>query len=407
MRILHITPALQHPRVRGPHRHYHFLRELAARHDVTLLTLIRDHVADDDLREVGGYTDRLLAFNVNGAAPVPARGMLGYVPAIGPRLEKHLQVQGGLRDMRRAFRRLTAEGDYDVVLFHGKSVFPVIDGWQGGPVVVDFCDATSMRLASRLRATRGLAHLWLRLRHWRALRVERKLLGLTPHVAFISPRDRAAINGAGDPSPIIPNGVDLDYWTRSTPVDPPGQRIVFTGVMDYAPNDDAARYLVEAIVPRVRRAIPDLEALVVGRSPGPALRALGAGAEGVRVTGFVDDMRPYLESARVFAAPLRHASGMQNKILEAMAMGVPVLTTPVAADGIKVDGEEPPVWVASGDAAFAARLVELLSDAEARARLASAGRRFVESRFVWPQSAAMLEALCARAVATARRSPAA
>ncbi len=403
MHILHITPGLQHPAVRGPHRHYHFLRELAASNRVTLLTLIREHVSDDALREVGAYADQLVAFDVNGTAPRPARGLIGRVPAVGRRFEKHIQVHGGVRDMRRALRRLAATGSYDVVLFHGKSVFPAIDGWHELPIVVDFCDATSMRIASRFHSA-GPAErplLWMRYRQVR--RLERRLLGLSPHRAFISPRDREAVLGAGDGSPIVPNGVDLDYWRRRAPAPADAKRIVFTGVMDYQPNDDAAGYLVDAILPRVRRAVPDLEVTIVGRNPTPELRARAARAGGVTVTGFVDDMRPYLEQAAVFAAPLRHASGMQNKILEAMAMALPVVTTSVAADGLKIDATEPPVRVADDEAAFADQLVALLGDAEARARLGAASRRHVESRFVWSHSAASLAAMCEAAIEGARK----
>lgn len=403
MRILHITPGFQHPAVRGPHRHYHFLRELAASHDVTLLTLIREHVSDEALREVGAFADRLVAFNVNGAAPRPARGWVGRVPAVGRRFEKNIQVHGGVREMRGALRRLTARGDYDVVLFHGKSVFPAIGGWRGLPIVVDFCDATSMRIASRLRKA-GPAEwplLWMRYRQVR--RLEQKLLDLTPHRAFISPRDRAAVLGADDASPIVPNGVDLDYWRRRDPTPPPVDRVVFTGVMDYQPNDDAAGWLIDAILPRVRQAVPGLELVLVGRNPTEALRARAERAGGVTVTGFVEDMRPYLERATVFAAPLRHASGMQNKILEAMAMALPVLTTSVAADGLKVDAADPPVWVADGATAFADRLTALLGDPAARAQLSADGRRYVESRFVWSRSAERLAAMCEAAIEGAKR----
>jgi len=399
MRILHITPGFQHPAVRGPHRHYHFLRELARAHQVTLLTLIRDHVADEALREVGAYTEQLVAFNVNGGGPKPAGGLVGQVPGVGGRFEKQLQVQGGVRDMRRALRRLAAGGRFDVVLFHGKSVYPAIDGWRGLPIVVDFCDATSMRLRTQLQRARPVAKplWWLRYRQVR--RLEQRLLDLTPHRAFISPRDRAAVLGADDRSPIVPNGVDLAYWHRRAPAtDAP--RIVFTGVMDYQPNADAARHLVEAILPRARRHIPGLEALIVGRNPAADLRERAAAAGGVTVTGYVDDMRPYLEQSAVFAAPLRYASGMQNKILEAMVMALPVLTTPAAAEGLKVDEAAPPVWIADdAAAAFADRLVALLRDDAARAELAAEGRRFVESRFDWSRSTARLAAMCEAAVA--------
>jgi glycosyltransferase involved in cell wall biosynthesis len=119
----------------------------------------------------------------------------------------------------------------------------------------------------------------------------------------------------------------------------------------------------------------------------------------VTVTGFVDDLRPYLERAAVCAAPLRFGAGVQNKVLEAMAMGVPVVTTSIAAAGLRVDdAAAPPLYVADDDERFAACLVQLLQDPGERARLAREGRRFVEEHFVWAHQAERLEALCQEAV---------
>jgi glycosyltransferase involved in cell wall biosynthesis len=176
--------------------------------------------------------------------------------------------------------------------------------------------------------------------------------------------------------------------------------------MNYAPNEDAALHLIDGILPRVRRSIPDAELLVVGRDPTPALLERSRRLPGVTVTGFVEDLRPYLERAAVCAAPLRFGAGVQNKILEAMAMEVPVATTSIAAAGLRVDGAgEPPLCVADDEERFAASLVRLLQDPEERARLAREGRRFVEDHFVWARQAEELEKLCHEAVREWRGDP--
>jgi hypothetical protein len=169
--------------------------------------------------------------------------------------------------------------------------------------------------------------------------------------------------------------------------------------MNYAPNEDAAIYLIDKILPLVRRAIPHLETLVVGRDPTPALQERAKQFPDVTVTGFVEDVRTYLERACVFVAPLRYGSGIQNKVLEAMAMEVPVITTSLAANGLRVDGVvEPPVVIADGEEKFAERIVALLNHKEERNRLAGEGRRFVENHFAWSRSAAKLEEMCFAAV---------
>lgn len=403
MKILHITPAFQHPDVRGPHRHYHFLRELSGRHSVTLLTLIRADVPDPALREVGRFADRVLAFNVNGHAPVPAHGLVGRLPLVGGRFEKEIQLRGGIGAMRRVFRRLVEGRHFDVVLFHGKSVFPVVEGWRGLPMVVDFCDATSMRLRAQLSHSAPAKRLPLWLRYQQVLRLERRLVASTPQLAFIAPRDRAAVLGGSLGARIVPNGVDLDYWRlRAAGAEQPG-RLVFSGVMDYRPNHDAACLLIDRILPRVRARLPEAELVVVGRHPLPELVERGRREPGVTVTGAVDDMRPHLAAAALFAAPVPYASGTQNKVLEAMAMGLPVLTSPVVAAGLDLDGTPAPVWAADADdpAAFALRIVAALQDAAGREALGQAGRRFVEARFSWANSATILEEMCRAAIATA------
>ena len=134
---------------------------------------------------------------------------------------------------------------------------------------------------------------------------------------------------------MVPNAVDLDYWTRSTPAQPTGAapRVVMTGVMDYPPNHDAAMRLAERIMPSVREEVPDAELVIAGRDPGPELRAAGDAHPWLTVTGALPDLRPEMERGAVYCAPLRFASGIQNKLLEALAMEVPVVTTPVVADG--------------------------------------------------------------------------
>ena len=240
-------------------------------------------------------------------------------------------------------------GGFDLLLVSGSDLHPIAEGMLGVPMVVDWCDTDSVRMRLALRHT-GLLEWPLRvIRYHQMRRVEERVFRKLRHVTFISRRDRDAAVGVARRGTIIPNGCDLGYWTPRG--GERGKRIVFTGVIDYAPNADAARYLVSTIAPLVRQEIPDLEVIIAGRNPSPDMLALASRVPGVTVTGSVPDLRPYLESAAVFVAPLRFASGMQNKILEAMAMELPVVTTPVAADGFSVDGDEEPPLLVGSDAA--------------------------------------------------------
>lgn len=402
MKILYVTPSFQHPAMRGPTRCYHFIKELSKRHKITLMALTNCEVAEAPMREMTAYTERIEIFSANGKSNSPTAAAVGHVPVVGKKVKRVLQRRAGIEQMKKAFGKMTQKGAFDVVLFHGKSIFSVIEDWNARPLVVDFCDATSMRYQNKMDYANPAKRLWYSLRYRQIKHIEDRMIAKTPHVAFVSWRDREAVLGAEERGRVVPIGVDHRFWTRKTH-NPRPYCLAFTGVMNYAPNEDAAIYLIDQILPKVRRTIPEVELLIIGRDPTPALQERAKRFPNITVTGFVDDMRTYLEQASVFAAPLRYGSGIQNKILEAMAMEMPVVTTPLAEAGLRVDGAgSPPVIIAEGEDKFAESLIMLLRQREQRERFARDGRRFVENHFVWSSSAAKLEEMCFAAVSTNR-----
>jgi glycosyltransferase involved in cell wall biosynthesis len=196
-------------------------------------------------------------------------------------------------------------------------------------------------------------------------------------------------------SPIhtIPNGVDLEYFS-------PGRaagellhrsRLIFTGNMSYKPNIDAVQHFVRDVLPLVRRSLPEVELHIVGMDPTPAVRRLADGAR-VVVTGRVDDVRPHFDAATVAVAPLRIARGLQNKVLEAMAMRVPVVASPGAFQGISAVADED-LLVAGEPEGFARAVLSLLQDPARRERYAAAGRACVQRNHSWDESLQRLERL--------------
>jgi glycosyltransferase involved in cell wall biosynthesis len=173
---------------------------------------------------------------------------------------------------------------------------------------------------------------------------------------------------------------------------------VFTGGMNYPPNTDAALTLIRTVMPRVWATAPDTRLAIVGRDPTSDLLAMATDAR-VTVTGFVEDVRPHLEDATVFAAPLRFGAGIQNKLLEAMAFELPVVASSIAADGLRVDAETtPPITVADDAAPFAAAVVEALVDATRDSRPARDARAYVATHFDWATSGRRLDDVLRRAV---------
>jgi glycosyltransferase involved in cell wall biosynthesis len=294
--------------------------------------------------------------------------------------------------MSNTARQLVGKEKFDVVLFGGRYTLPAAEGLKL-PMVVDCCDTHSARFLGEMWHTRWIRRPVVLLRYLVMRRMEMKAAHLTPYVTFISERDRRALLGPSATCEILQQGVDYDYWHRSGSESEPNC-IVFSGAMDYSPNDDGAQFLINRVLPLVRQAIPNIKTMIVGRDPLPALTKAAEPYPDVTVTGTVPDVRPYLERAAVYVAPLRFASGVQNKVLEAMAMELPVVTTPVVADGLVWDGVRAPVIVAKHAFDIAEQIIRLLNDAKERARLGQQGREFVVEHCRWSRSADKLESMC-------------
>ena len=218
---------------------------------------------------------------------------------------------------------------------------------------------------------------------WRKVRrFESDALRWVEGALAVSEQDRARL-AAGCPglrSAVIPNGVDVAYF-RPAPQPAGRQQLVFTGSMDWRPNQDAARYFAREILPLLRQASPGIECTFVGRDPPADIRALAA-IGGMRITGTVDDVRPYVERAAVYVVPLRIGGGSRLKILEAMAMGRAVVSTTVGAEGLDVVHDQH-VLLADDPRVFAESVLQLLGDPGRCARLAEEGRRLVEQQYEW------------------------
>ena len=384
MRILYITNGFPYPLTSGYLRHYFLIQELARAHQITLLSLVRPDFADEHLEAMRPFTEQLFTFPVTakngslaGNTLAQARTLLGREPA--------------MREMCDTMATLIGKSAYDLVLLSGRQTYPALECLDGLPVVVDLCDAAAARLRGTLPYVRPSRKPAAWVSYLRMKQIERRLIRGAEHMLFISPRDRdATLGGSARDCTIVPNGIDTEAWIRSTPTR--GQEeIVFTGGMDYPPNTDAALLLIEKILPLVRREVSGVHLSIVGRDP-PA-RLIEAGRQGgAEVTGFVDDVRPYLERATLLAAPIRFGAGMQNKVLEAMSMGLPVVTSQVVADGLRPEtGQTAPVEIAEMPQDCAGRIVRQLIDSRADPSPDTEAREFVEEHFCWGRSGQTLD----------------
>ncbi|WP_375403636.1 TIGR03087 family PEP-CTERM/XrtA system glycosyltransferase [uncultured Sphingomonas sp.] len=258
--------------------------------------------------------------------------------------------------------------------------------------VMDFVDVDSAKFAGL--AERGRGQLaWVLRREARLLAAyERAVAARVDAGLFVTEAEAALFRSGGAEGRIlaVENGIDAAFYDPAASfarLDERGPLLVFTGQMDYEPNIDAVTWFANDVLPRIRARHDAARFAIVGRAPTAAVRALER-YEGVIVTGTVDDVRPWLAAADIAVAPLRIARGIQNKVLEAMAMARPVVATPAAAKGID-HGESLRV----ADDSFASAVCDLLDRPDEARALGTSARAWMLARYAWPARLAPLDAL--------------
>ncbi len=294
-------------------------------------------------------------------------------------------------------RTLAAQEIDTIYVFSGQMGQYVPDDWAGR-VIVDLVDVDSAKFEAYARDARWPMSA-VHAREARLLRAEESRLALRAERTLLISDAEAALFGSRAPASchrriaVLGNGIDHDRfdpaWVERHPaLATTGPHVVFTGQMDYPPNVEAARRAAERLMPRIRAVHPEAQLHLVGRAPVAEVRALD-GVNGARVWGEVPDVRPFLAGADVVLAPLAIARGVQNKVLEAMAMARPVVLTPEAATGIP--GEHGVHFaVAGSDEALAAAALEMVAAPEQARAMGEAARRRVIERMGWPAMLASL-----------------
>jgi polysaccharide biosynthesis protein PslH len=221
-------------------------------------------------------------------------------------------------------------------------------------------------------------------REWRKMEAaEQKYLALADLVLTVSDSDRDTFAHSVNTEKIkvIPTGVDIDYFCP-TPAKQIPFSMVFTGSMDWLPNEDAIFYFAESILPLIRKQIPQAQLEVVGRNPSRKLQALAHAGNGISVTGRVDDIRPFVAKAECCIVPLRIGGGTRLKIFEAMGMAKAIVSTPLGAEGLPVRSGRN-ILLADAPEDFAGAVVSLLRDPDRRSQLGAAARKLVEDNYSW------------------------
>lgn len=377
MRILFLTGRLPSPPNRGDRlRAYHFLRVLSREHQITLLSFISDDRETGNLGPLRSFCEDIQLVH---------RGQWQSTTTTAFNLWRPLPFQSlyyRSSVMQGAVDRLMARRRFDVVYVHLFRMAQFVYGLARPYRILDLTDAISSEIERSLPYRDAKWRLVYRLELPRIRRYERELVRRFDESWLISPAERQELltESTADRLIVVPNGVDAErYRPSGHPSQAPA--LIFVGHMGVAHNIDAAEFMVRDILPRVRESVPAATLALVGAEPAAEVMALG-NAPGVRVVGHVPDLNAALNEAVVFVAPLRFAAGVQNKVLEAMAAGLPVVTTGLVNNGLLAeDGRH--LLIAEEPQEFAAAVVRLLRDAELRRRIGREAREFVLHHYRW------------------------
>ncbi len=365
---------------------WHLARELAGRGNVIDLLALYDR--DEDMRQIAEYRQFFRHIELFAE---PRRTSLAYLRRLlqpSARFAKSAEASFCPPLWHGINGRLNAR-NYDLVHCFGS-----ISVYEHHPLFAHLPNLITPYESHALYVKSALAQGQLSAR-WRlpiTRRFERFMFAPFDRAVVISAADRDMLLElqSGLAVEVIPNGIDLArFHPREDQREP--ETLLFVGNYAYPPNQDAARILVETLLPQVRRAFPEARLQIVGSNPPAWLQDMAG--DGIDVTGHVPDVAPYLAKASIFVCPLRFGAGLKNKILEALAMGIPVLATPISLEGIDaVNGESA---LEASLEQMAAKSIALLKDAGLRQRLAKRGRELIEAKYSWAHTADQYERLYA------------
>jgi len=379
--------------VGGRLRSFHILSDLSQRHRMTLLTTHRPEDDPDEAAKHLPHCERVVSFPYSA----PKAGTFAFVRALARSWASALPVdllKWRVPALRAEVDATLRSGGIDLCIADFLYAAVNVPQETSVPVIL-FAHNVEHMIWKRLAANENRP--WSRAAlevEWRKIRrTERDACARSQSVLAVSPVDAASLLADAPNANVrsIPTGVDTEYFSANGTPEAEAH-LVFSGAMDWYPNEDAMLFFMNEILPLIQRQIPAVTMTIVGRNPSARLRNAG-NAAGVRVTGTVDDVRPFIDEGAVYVVPLRIGGGTRLKIFEALSMAKAVVSTSVGAEGLPlVHGEH---YVRADDAEdFAGAVVSLFRDPSRRKALGAAGKDLVQSRYSWRNVAAIFERHC-------------
>jgi polysaccharide biosynthesis protein PslH len=376
VKLLVLTSRFPYPLEKGDKlRIFHQIRELSQRHEIILCALTEEAVQDADYQQVMPFCSQIHIFHLSKMTiflNILAGILRGLPFSVSYFFNRKIQRQildiATKEKPEHIYAQLIRTSEY----FKGTPY----------PKTLDYMDAFSVGMHRRSEDESWFLRPFYALESKLLRRYETSIFPYYNHLTIISQQDKTLLMGRNEINiKVVPNGIDYQYFTpKYEQTTEPQYDIVFVGNLGYYPNIQAAKYLVNQILPLLKKTQPHIKILLAGARPSPEIELLAH--ENVNIKRDLVDIREAYLSAKIFVAPIFHGSGQQNKILEAMAMGLPCITTTLVNNAILAKPNEG-ILVANTEGAFAKQILNLLQDVDFQLIIKANGRQFVKTHYSW------------------------
>jgi len=382
LKVLILAKQIPYPLADGYNlRIFNYVRNLYRRHLFYLITYGNDYIPE----ELKQYFEDIKVVKRNPICKEPFNIRKIYKSfSLGGIFRFNQEILDNLKTVIK-------QNELDVIWICGWEMFIYAPYHNNLPILGDVIDDPFLSyLRELLRPQDIKSFLYLLKRTFNILRFEKRYFKRADRCVVVSETDARVLKRVCSNLPVITihNGVDTEYFKPMGYIEE-NPSLIFEGSMDYGPNEDAVIYFCERIFPLIKAEVPETKFIIVGKNPTPKVKALER-PDDIIVTGFVQDIRPYLEKASIFVCPMRMGAGIKNKILQAWAMSKPVVATPKSCGGLKAKENEN-IIIVSKPKEFANAVIDLLRNSSERKRIGQSGTEIVNKYYTWVAKSKELE----------------